>query len=130
MKLPVQRFLKFALVGGLGSLISLILLYSFVEAFGLNKYLAWFFGLVVGLASNFILNSIYTWADRKANSKNEIIKRLIKYYSFYGLIILLNYFFYFLFNTLGLHYILSAFISVFICALINFSAVNTFIWKK
>lgn len=124
------RFLKFCIVGGIGSLVSLIILYLLVEYLSFNKYLGWLIGLVLGLASNFILNSLYTWSDRKTNSKTEIIRRLIKYYTLYAIIIVVNYFFYFLFNTLGLYYILSAFFSIVICALINFYFANSLIWKN
>jgi len=124
------RFIKFCLVGASGSLISLILLYIFVESFEVNKYAAWLFGLFFGLASNFLLNSLFTWSDRQTHSRSEITKRMLKYYAFYALAGGVNYFFYFLFNSLNFYYLLSAFFAVAIGATINFFIANFFIWKN
>ena len=126
----IRRFIIFALVGGSGSLISLILLYIFVECLHVNKYAAWLFGLCLGLATNFLLNSLYTFRDRQTHSKQEITKRMIKYYAFYALAVGVNYVFYFLFNSLNFYYLVSAFLAVAIGAVINFYIANFFIWKK
>lgn len=126
----IRRFIKFALIGGSGSLISLILLYIFVECLHVNKYTAWLFGLSLGLATNFLLNSLYTFHDRQTSSKQEITKRMLKYYAFYAFAVGINYFFYFLFNSLNFYYLVSAFFAVAIGAAVNFYFANLFIWKK
>jgi len=57
----VTQFIKFAIVGGSGTVINLGLVYLFYDLIGWNEYLAVTIGFVVSVITNFILNDIWTF---------------------------------------------------------------------
>lgn len=59
------QFFKFCLVGGLGVLVNLGILYSSVEFLGVWYIFAAMLAFVGAVSSNFILNKIWTFEDRK-----------------------------------------------------------------
>lgn len=58
-----KQFFKFCLVGGLGVLVNLGVLYSLVQFLGLFYLYAAILAFVVAVSSNFILNRIWTFAN-------------------------------------------------------------------
>lgn len=125
----IRRFIKFAMVGTTGSLIALAILYILVEFFNWDKYVAWLLGVIIGFFFNFVLNSIFTWRERKANSKSEIFRRLSLYYLFAFMAIGLNLLIYHFLLKAGIYYILSASITIVIVAGFNFTLANFVVWR-
>lgn len=79
------RFLKFGLVGGLGVFVN----WAFFEV-GFWAFSSWgddpaylgglILGLLVSIFTNFVLNDVWTWADRVKGGIRHWFHRLFKYY--------------------------------------------------
>lgn len=81
----VVRFIKFGLVGGLGVVVNWLFFeigyYVFASLAGRAPVLIGYgLGLVVSIFTNFVLNDIWTWADREKGGIRHWFHRLGKYY--------------------------------------------------
>lgn len=81
----VVRLVKFSLVGGLGIVVNwgcFELGYYVLGFLGRQRAAvgAYVFGLVVSIFTNFVLNDIWTWADRDKGGVRDWLHRLGKYY--------------------------------------------------
>ena len=130
------RFFKFVAVGSLGLVIQTILYW--ILGFGLNLVspaVATILGGQVAILSNFILNNVWTFGDRKITSLSALFKKLIAFYATSNIAVLiiqggimkigeiavgkeslLIHGFYILALTLTL--------------IFNFTVYNRYIWKK
>ncbi|MCK5510743.1 glycosyltransferase family 2 protein [Candidatus Parcubacteria bacterium] len=124
------RFIKFCIVGGSGVIVNLGFLFVLVEYFDFNKNLAWLISVLLSIASNFILNNIFTYNDRKSSSHNQSIKRIIYYYLISLAVMIFNFAIYKFFMLLGFYYIVSAFIGILFSTFLNFILVTKIVWKK
>lgn len=66
-----NRIIKFGLVGGMGAVVQLISLQLFRQLFGSEQWyeLAVFLSIEAAVVSNFILNNIWTFSDKKLQTK-------------------------------------------------------------
>ncbi len=124
------RGLKFSIVGLSGVFVGLSTLYILVEFFHFSKYVAWFPSAILSILNNFIWNNLFTWKDRKIESKKEIAHKLMLYYFFTIITMMINYAIYYFLIDLDLYYIYAFLIGVIIIAILNFSIGNFIIWKK
>lgn len=124
------RFIKFCLVGFSGVGVNLGLLLLLVEVFHWSHNWAWFWSVITSILSNFILNNLFTYSDRRLPSRNESLKRVVYYYltSFLGMGV--NFIFYWIIKDFfGIHYLLAAFIGVIAATLVNFYLATKVVWR-
>jgi len=123
------RFLKFCLVGGTGVLVNLGILALMVEFYGLGKNISWLTAVILSILSNYYLNTIFTYGDKKSPSREESLRRILYYYVISFFAMGFNFIFYHWMMNLGLHYLLAAFIGVLAATIINFFLVTKLVWK-
>lgn len=69
------RAWKFALVGALGVLVNLTLLFLLSATAGLPRGLAWFLAVEASVLHNFIWHQTFTWRDRRGAGAGAWLKR-------------------------------------------------------
>jgi dolichol-phosphate mannosyltransferase len=112
------EFFKFGIVGGIGTLINITILYLLTEKVRVYYLISAIISFFVAMSSNFILNKIWTF---KENVKLEIGKKYLQF----GLVsisaLLVNLFFLYIFtDILGIYYIISQILAIGISLIINF----------
>lgn len=137
-----SRFFKFALVGGLGAVVQLSSLHLWRT---IAPYqLATFLSIETAVLSNFILNNLWTFADRKlsiiqmpikfvqfniASSGSIVIQQIVAFIGEYGIGLIPLFYLPFLDYTVDTGYVY-AILGIGIGLFWNFFAYNYFIWKK
>lgn len=137
-----SRFLKFAMVGGLGAIIQLVSLQFWRMIFPYQ--LAFFLAIELAVLSNFLVNNVWTFADRKlsllqmplkflqfnlASGGSIVIQQLVAIIGEFGI----GLFVLFSLPILNLKLdtgTLYAVIGIGLGMFWNFFAYNYFIWKK
>ncbi len=113
------KFLKFGIVGLLGTAVDFLFTWICKEKFKWNKFLSNTIGFTIAASTNYILNRVWTFESNSTEVGRE-------YLSFFGISIVglvLNNLFIYLFNEkLKLNFYLSKAISISIVALWNFIA--------
>ncbi|MFH1376894.1 MAG: glycosyltransferase family 2 protein [Candidatus Woesearchaeota archaeon] len=114
----IKEFFKFAIVGGIGTVINVLILYLLTEKVGIYYMLSAIASFIVAMTSNFTLNKVWTF---KENIKLNVGKKYLQF----GLIsvsaLLVNLFFlYFFTEILGIYYIVSQILAIGIALIINF----------
>jgi len=114
----IKEFVKFGVVGGIGTLVNLAILYLLTEKAGVYYMISAILSFIVAMSSNFILNKLWTF---KENIKLEIGKKYLQF----GLVsfsaLLVNLFFLYIFTeVLGIYYIISQVLAIGIALIINF----------
>ncbi len=117
------RFYKFCLVGGSGVIVNLGSLFILVEYVKINKDISWAIAITISIISNFLLNSVFTYSDKKA-SGTENMQRLVYYYLLSLVVMALNFTIYKTGITIGFHYIISALAGTLSSTLLSFFVIN------
>jgi dolichol-phosphate mannosyltransferase len=118
-KALIFQFFKFGVVGAIGTVINLIVLYSFTEYLGIYYMISAIAAFVVAATSNFIFNKIWTFREVLAES---IIKKYVKFFIVSVIALVVNLLLLYTFTEfLGLYYIISQIIAIIITFLINFA---------
>jgi len=114
-----KELFKFCVVGGIGSIINLGLLYSLTEWFGVYYLLSSCIAIELSIISNFILNDQWTFRENKSK---HIIKRALYYQliSLIGLSIQLTTV-YILTDLINIYYILSGAIAIGVVVAWNYT---------
>ncbi len=116
------RFLRFAIVGGSGVVVNMGILYILTEYAGLYYLLSSVIAIEVSIITNFLLNDIWTWGDKKHLTGSSFFIRMLKYNissgaaAFVGNFLTLTV----LTEIFGLYYIISNLIGIAVGVLINF----------
>lgn len=63
------KIIKFAIVGGLGTILNLAIFFLFVDILKLNEYIISSLAFVVAATQNYLLNHIWTFKEITANDK-------------------------------------------------------------
>lgn len=72
----IEKFLKFSVVGGLGSLVDFGLTALSLSVLGVGEYLSNAIGFVLAASFNYMLNRLWTFRSQNPNVKGEFIKFL------------------------------------------------------
>lgn len=124
------RFLKFCIVGLSGVFINLGILTLLVEIFHQDKDgIAYIIAILISILTNFSINSIFTYSDKRSSSRKESIRRMISYYVISGLVMLFNYAIYRFCLSIGIFYLFSAFIAIIFATGLNFVLATKLVWK-
>ena len=126
----LQRIIKFMLVGISGIVVNLGLLWLLTEVFGIYYMYSAAFSIETSIISNFMLNDIWTFRDRRLRTSDPYFKRLIKYnfVAMGGLLINLIIL-YTLKEFLGIHYLIADLVGIFVAFVWNFILSTLWTWK-
>lgn len=123
-----KEFIKFAVVGLIGTIINLAILYFLTELFGVYYIISAIFAFIIAMTSNFILNKIWTFKeDIRENALTKYGKFAIV--SIIGLIV--NLIFLYVFTEyLGIYYLISQVLAIGIALFVNFFGNKIWTFKK
>lgn len=121
-RLLTHRFVKFGMVGFLGTLVNLSVLYLTQEVFlrvldHREKRFSLSLSLAIFLATlhNFVWNRTYTWGDRKANARYGFFVQMGQYFLACSLSIVFQFVFTLLISRL-VHYLVANTIAIILAA--------------
>ncbi len=126
----IKRFIKFCIVGASGTGVNLGFLALFVEVAGLTEILAVALSYEISIISNFILNELWTFSDRRTPGLNSFVIRGLKF----NLVSLVGWginmaAFTICFKVIGINYIVSEVIAIAFAMLWNFFSNVTWTWR-
>lgn len=126
----ISRFLKFCLVGLSGVLVNLGLLQLLTEIFGLFYLVSAVFSIESSILSNFILNEIWTFRERRTSPRKDVLNRAIKFniVGIGGLLINVAILF-LLTESFGIYYLISEMFGIGAAVLWNFTINTWWTWK-
>lgn len=115
----IRQFVKFAIVGAIGTVIDIGILYFLHEIVGLNLYLANAISFSCAVVSNYTWNSIWTFGDQEREHSRQLVQFIV--ISVVGLILssVLLFFFH---DIMGLYYLFAKCLAILIVLFWNFSA--------
>lgn len=112
-------FLRYCLVGGLGTVLDVGMVFLLVRFFNIHPVLAAFFGFWIAVINNFFLNKIWTFQDTSRNYRKQGIKFLIV--SLGGLALTLGWMAIF-YEVFSIHYLVAKMLTSGIVLVWNFFA--------
>ncbi len=122
------EFFKFAFVGLLGTILNLLVLYSFTEFLNVYYMFSAIVAFVISATHNFILNKIWTF---KENMKDKITSKYLKFFSVSIVALLVNLLFLRIFTeSFGIYYMISQVLAIGIALIINFLGNKMWTFKK
>jgi dolichol-phosphate mannosyltransferase len=114
----IKEFIKFGVVGGIGTFINILILYLLTEKVGFYYLISAIFSFIVAMSSNFILNKIWTF---KENLKLGLGKKYLQFSLVSVSALLVNLLFLYVFTEIfGIYYIISQLFAIGISLFINF----------
>jgi dolichol-phosphate mannosyltransferase len=128
MKEDFRQFIKFLIVGGLGTIITIVLLYIFTEFVGIYYIISSIFAFIIAMTHNFILNKIWTFKEKiSLEFWNKYLKFVLVSISAFAV----NISFLYIFTELiGIYYLLSQVLAIGVAFIINFSGSKLWAFKK
>ncbi len=126
-KRGVKQFIKFGLIGGVGTVINLLILYTFTEYLGFYYMFSAIIAFMVGATINFIMNKKWTFLERV---REDFLIKYSKYF-FVSIVALLGnlLILYILTEFVGIYYILSQFLAASASLIVNFFVSKKWIFK-
>lgn len=122
------EFIKFGLVGLIGVIINLGILYILTEYLGVHYLLSAFIGTSLAVTNNFLLNKVWTFKEKM---NHEFLGKYSRFASISIITIILNLILlYFLTEIARVYYITSQFISIVVVSAINFLGNKAWTFKK
>lgn len=122
------EFLKFSLVGALGTIINIFILYSFTEIFLIYYLFSAIFAFFIAMTSNFILNKLWTFREQ---INYKISKKYFKFFLVSILALIVNLTFLYIFTEIfNLWYIFSQIFAIGISLIINFIGNKLWTFKR
>ena len=77
-KKTVKEFIKFGIVGGSNTIISLMIYYSLI-AININYIIAYSTGFIISVLNSYYWNNKYVFKNKKNNVKSKLLKSYIAY---------------------------------------------------
>ncbi len=130
-KREIYRILKFALVGLSGVFVNLGILWMLTDIVGFYYLLSAVFSIEASIISNFVMNDVWTFRDRKKKGFGEWLKRMAKFNvvslpSFPMQMVVMGV----LKEFFGVYYLLAAFFGILIVFIWNFVANTLWTWRN
>jgi len=125
----LHRFLKFGAVGAVGGIFNLAVLYLLTEL-GVYYLLSGLIGIEAGLLSNFFLNRLWTFKDRRIQGFGFMLTALYRDHAVRFVGIVLNLVILWLLTSLfGLYYLTSQIIGILVAMLWNYGGNQWWTWE-
>ena len=127
----LARFIKFCLVGSSGVVVNLGLLWLLTEKAGLFYLLSSVIAIETSIVTNYLLNSFFTFADRRPKGFMAQLKCLAKFngVSLAGVGINVGTLWFFT-SVVGLYYLVSNCIGIALAVVWNYLVNNWWTWKS
>jgi len=119
------RFLRFAVVGGIATLIQFLILVALVELAHANKLIANAVGFVFAAAANYLMNRYFTFAGTRSHMGYAMLKFAVT--SVIGLGI--NTIIFQTLMSFGLYYIIAWVLAVGLTLIWNYSAARLIVFR-
>jgi putative flippase GtrA len=126
------RWLRFNLVGGIGIVLQLALLFLLKSVFHFNYLAAIGLAVEATVVHNFLWHERYTWADRVQASWRQSMRRILRFnltngaVSIGGNLVLMK-----VMVTFGhMNYLAANGIAIALCSLVNFVVSNEYVFEK
>jgi len=126
----LKGYIQYSLVGFIGACIHFLILWLLTDKVGMWYFLSAMIAITVASINNFTLNYLWTFKDSKKQISNIFVgwfKFLLSIGMTEALYLGLLYLFT---DKAGLHYILSAFISLSLTTVIRYLTAEKWIWNK
>jgi putative flippase GtrA len=122
------QFGKFAIVGFIGTLVHLTVLFILTEFFGVFYLVSAVFAFIVAVTNNFIFNKVWTFKESSNGRTHEryIIFFMVAIVAFFVNLSIL----YYVTEHLNVHYMISQLIAIAFSLWINFLGSKLFAFKK
>jgi dolichol-phosphate mannosyltransferase len=125
----VKRVIKFLIVGLSGVGVNQLLLWMLTDLAGLRYYISAIFSIEASIITNFILNDLFTFADRR-EGRGPYLLRLLKFNVTCATGALIQYGILVLFTDIfGVYYLLSNLIGIAIAFIWNYFINSIWTWK-
>jgi putative flippase GtrA len=126
--LPLDQFIKFCVVGGMGTLLNLFILYILAIRFGLWDIYALIIAFIVVVTFNYTLNKIWSFKNKERRPK-KVAGQYVLYILIGGTGMGINILSYILFRTLGFGILVSEFFAILVATLWNFEGARVLVFK-
>jgi len=124
-----RRFLKFCLVGFLGAILNLGLLALLTEVVGLHYLVAWVITIETVLITNFVLNDLWTFKDRRERGCSTLVRARRYFITCIGGVIIQFGILALLTEVAGVYYIVSATIGIIVGFFWNYTGSTLWAWR-
>jgi len=126
----IHRFVKFCIIGGIGTVVNIVLLYLLTEYYYVHYLISGAIGIEAGLLTNFIFNKVWTFKDMEVKGLKAIIWALVKDHIVRSGGIILNLVILWLLTSVfGFYYLISQVIGILIAMIWNFGGNKWFTWE-
>ena len=124
-----NRMLKFAAVGVSGIFVNESILFALTEIFEVFYLASAAISVEMSILSNFMLNELWTFRDRRSKGFLRVLRRALKYnFVSFGALTINLVVLYFLVEFFGIHYLLANLIGIFVAFLWNFVLSTLWAW--
>jgi putative flippase GtrA len=123
----VRQFVKFGIVGAIGTIVDITILVFLKEVVGLNVYVANSFSFTLAVLNNYTLNSLWTFADQEKEHRRQLLQFFIVSAVGLALSQALLFFFH---DVMHLHYLIAKCLGILIVLFWNFFANRFWTFKQ
>ena len=124
----IKQIVKFAIVGAMGTIVNLLVLYSFTEVFKIYYIISEIIAFIVAGLHNYILDKIWTF---KENIEDKIVFKYFQFLTISTISLIVNLSILFiLVEFFGIWYIFAEIIAIMGGFLINFSGNKLWTFNK
>ena len=130
-KSSVRRWLTFNAVGAAGVVLQLAVLAFFVHIAGFHYLAATVFAVEAAILHNFVWHQKWTWHDRPAASRTEVLERLARFHLLNGGVSLAGNFALMavLTGVLRMDPVIANLAAIAACSLVNFALSTTLVFR-
>ena len=120
---------KFYIVGGIGLVINYLISYFIFTTFHLDHIQSSIFGIIVSLTSNFLLNKLWTFQDRRIKY-DIVLRQYVKYFIFNSVGVIIQVSIVAGFAKTSIDYGYIVIIAISIASILNYIVNKKFIFKN
>ena len=120
---------KFYIVGGIGLIINYLISYFIFTTFHLDHIQSSIFGIIVSLTSNFLLNKLWTFQDRRMKY-DIVLRQYVKYFIFNSVGVIIQVSIVAGFAKTSIDYGYIVIIAISIASILNYIVNKKFIFKN
>jgi len=126
----IYRFAKFCIIGGIGTIVNLLVLYLLHDYYNIDVLISGAIGIEAGLITNFIFNKVWTFKDIEVKGSKAILIALVKDHIVRSGGIILNLVILWLLTSVfGVYYLISQVIGILVAMIWNFAGNKWFTWE-
>lgn len=124
----IKQFVKFSIVGGLGTLINIAILYAFTEVFNVYYIASEIIAFIVSGLNNYILDKVWTFKEK---IEDKIVLKYFQFFSVSVISLLINLIvLYILVEYFVFWYVFAEIVAIICAFLFNFTGNKIWTFKK